>query len=141
MGVTWKTAGNPGNPAKKGQSQFLFFMQRRKIVVVCIIINMSKYVYQIKGALENAQGQFQGLRVLVCDVFNFDEVDVPKEILDKDTAQYLQFRLKVTTDAINIQRLPVRIQNQIRKPLGLWLDQWVLENFYGDPRNRKSINT
>jgi hypothetical protein len=101
---------------------------------------MSKYVYQIQGALESASGQFQGLRVLVCDLYNFDSVDVPMEILDKETARYIEFRLKVTTETMNIQKLPVSVQNKIRAPLGRWLDEWVLENFYGDISNGKSTN-
>lgn len=102
--------------------------------------DMSKYVYQIQGALEDPTGKFKGLRVLVCDLYNFDSVDVPVEILDEDTSRYIEFRLKVTTDAINIQRLPDSIQNKIRTPLGRWLDQWVLENFYGDISNTKGVN-
>ena len=101
---------------------------------------MNKYVYQIQGALENAQGQFLGFRVLVCDVLNFDSVDVPVEVLDSETAKYLQFRLKATTAPIDIQKLPVAIQNKIRAPLGRWLDHWVLENFYGNSVPRKSTN-
>jgi hypothetical protein len=101
---------------------------------------MSKYVYQIQGALESATGQFQGLRVLVCDLYNFDSVDVPMEILDKETARYIEFRLRVTTETMNIQKLPVSVQNKIRAPLGRWLDEWVLENFYGDISNGKSTN-
>jgi hypothetical protein len=102
---------------------------------------MSKYVYQIQGALESATGQLKGLRVLVCDINNFDSVDAPIAILDKETARYLQFRLTVTTETLNIQSLPLGIQNKIRTPLGRWLDQWVLENFHGDTSNRKSINS
>ena len=49
-------------------------------LVFCISMNMSKYAYQIQGALENAQGQFKGLRILVCDLNNFDSVDVPVEV-------------------------------------------------------------
>jgi len=101
---------------------------------------MSKYVYQIQGALESAAGQFQGLRVLVCDLYNFDSVDVPVEILDKETARYIEFRLNITTETMNIQKLPVSVQNRIRAPLGRWLDDWVLENFYGDISNGKSTN-
>jgi hypothetical protein len=101
---------------------------------------MNKYVYQIQGALENTAGRLTGLRVLVCDLYNFDSVDVPVEILDKETAKYIEFRLKVTTANLDIQKLPVVIQNRIRAPLGLWLDRWVLENFYGDISKRKSIN-
>lgn len=101
---------------------------------------MNKYVYQIQGALENKQGQLLGLRVLVCDVYNFDSVDVPVEVLDSETAKYLQFRLSITAEAINIMALPVEIQNKIRAPLGRWLDFWVLENFYGDNRNHKDTN-
>lgn len=101
---------------------------------------MSKYVYQIQGALENEHGTFKGLRVLVCDLYNFDSVDVPVEVLDKETARYLQFRLQVTTQPINIQKLPNRVQNNIRAPLGRWLDQWVRDNFYGDSSKPTSTN-
>ena len=55
---------------------------------------MSKYVYQIQGALESADGRFHGFRVLVCDLHNFNSVDVPVEVLDNETAKYIQFRLK-----------------------------------------------
>jgi hypothetical protein len=102
---------------------------------------MNKYVYQIQGALENPTGQLTGLRVLVCDLYNFDSVDVPVAVLDKETARYIQFRLQVTTATLNIQKLPNGIQNKIRAPLGAWLDRWVLENFYGDISKRKSINS
>jgi hypothetical protein len=101
---------------------------------------MNDYAYQIQGALENAQGKFLGLRVLVCDLHNFEIVDVPVEVLDKQTATYIQFRLKVT-EVIDIQRLPYGIQNRIRAPLGRWLDQWVLDNFYGNSSKPKSTNT
>ena len=100
---------------------------------------MSKYVYQIQGALENKDGVLHGLRVLVCDLYNFDSVDVPIAVLDKETRAYLKYRLMVT-ETMNIQRLPIRIQNNIRAPLGRWLDQWVLKNFHGDISERKSIN-
>ena len=106
----------------------------------CISKNMTKYVYQIQGTLENATGQFKGLRVLVCDLYNFDSVDVPAAILDKETIKFLQFRLRVTENIVDIQKLPPVVQNKIRAPLGRWLDQWVLENFYGDTSNRKSTN-
>jgi hypothetical protein len=101
---------------------------------------MSKYVYQIQGALENPQGQFVGLRVLVCNVDFLDMVDVPVEVLDSETVKYMQFRLSITAEAINIAALPVEMQNKIRAPLGRWLDQWVLENFYGDNRKHKDTN-
>ena len=100
---------------------------------------MSKYVYQIQGALESEDGVLRGLRVMVCDLYNFNSVDVPIAVLDKETRAYLKYRLMVT-EAINIQQLPIRIQNNIRAPLGRWLDQWVLDNFHGDSSERKSIN-
>ena len=102
--------------------------------------SMNKYVYQIQGVLESTEGAFKGLRVLVCDLYNFDSVDVPKEILDRDTAKYLEFRLNVTTQTLNIQKLPDGVQNRIRAPLGKWLDRWVLENFYGDIKQYKGVN-
>jgi hypothetical protein len=101
---------------------------------------MNKYVYQIQGALENPPGHLRGFRVLVCDLYNFDAADVPIEIIDKETANYLQFRINLTEDALSIQNLPPRIQNNLRVPLGKWLDQWVLKNFYGDTSNTKGIN-
>lgn len=102
---------------------------------------MGKYAYQIYGALENAQGKFLGLRVLVCSSLNFEMVDVPVEILDNETAKYIQFRLKLTTGSLDIQRLPYKVQKAIRTPLGRWLDHWVLKNFYGDNRDNQSTNT
>jgi len=102
--------------------------------------SMNKYVYQIQGALENPPGKLRGLRVLVCDLYNFDSVDVSIGLLDKETIKYLEFRLSITAEALNIQRLPVGIQNKIRIPLGKWLDQWVLDNFYGNISDRKSVN-
>lgn len=107
---------------------------------MCISVSMSKYVYQIQGALETKQGKFLGLRVLVCDVNYFDSVDVPAEVLDSETARYLEFRLSITAEAINIQSLPVEIQNKIRTPIGRWLDQWVLDNFYGNNSKHKDTN-
>ena len=85
-------------------------------------------------------GKFIGLRCLVCNVDFLDMVDVPVEVLDHNTYKYMQFRLSITAEALNIQSLPVGIQNRIRAPLGRWLDHWVLENFYGDTSNRKSTN-
>lgn len=101
---------------------------------------MNKYVYQIQGALESPAGKLRGLRILVCDLYNFDSVDTPIEILDHETVKYLEFRLKLSDGALNIQRLPVKIQNDIRNPLGKWLDRWVLDNFYGDTSNTKGVN-
>ena len=78
--------------------------------------------------------------MIVCDELKMDLVDVPIEILDYETTKYLQFRLSITSEALDIQRLPAEIQNRIRAPLGRWLDRWVLENFYGNTSNRKSVN-
>jgi hypothetical protein len=132
-GVSRNKVDNPYNPVN-------FHTWGRDVVHLCIIMSMNKYVYQISGALESRQGQFLGLRVLVCDVYNFDSVDVPVEVLDSETAKYLQFRLSITAESLDIQKLPVEIQNKIRTPLGRWLDFWVLENFYGDSSTRKNTN-
>lgn len=102
---------------------------------------MNDYAYQIQGTLENANGELKGLRILVCNVQNFESVDVPIEILDADTAKYIQFRLRATKDVMDIAKLPFKIQDNIRGPLGPWLDHWVLENFYGNTSNRKSVNS
>ena len=105
----------------------------------CIIISMSKYVYQIQGAMERNQ-KLVGFRVIVCDANNMDLVDVPIEILDSDTVKYLQFRLSITAEALNIKNLPIGIQNRIRATLGRWLDYWVSKNFYGYNSTNQSIN-
>lgn len=118
-----------------------FLVARRANNNVRISRSMDKYVYQIQGALENAAGKFMGLRILVCDLNNFDSVDVPVTILDKETAKYIQFRLNCTKATMDIAKLPYSIQNNIRAPLGRWLDQWVRENFHGDFSNRKSTNS
>ena len=101
---------------------------------------MNNYVYQIQGALQGPQGQFLGLRVLVCNVDNLDSVDVPVEVFDSETVKYLQFRLSITAEAVSITNMPDKVQNRIRAPLGRWLDHWVLDNFYGDNRNYKNTN-
>jgi hypothetical protein len=101
---------------------------------------MGKYVYQIQGALENAQGSLLGLRVLVCDLNNFESVDVPVEVIDPEIKKYLQFRLSFTDATLNIQRLPNEVQNKIRAQLGPWLDYWVCKNFYGYIGDGKSTN-
>jgi hypothetical protein len=101
---------------------------------------MNKYAYQIQGVLEDRRGQLCGFRVMVCDVNYLDLVDVPVEVLDSETIKFLQFRLSITAEQVNIAKLPYKIQNQIRAPLGRWLDRWVLENFYGNSCDRKSIN-
>ena len=103
--------------------------------------SMNNYVYQIHSALESSAGELKGLRVLVCDLYNFDQADVPIRILDKDTIRYLEFRFKLSNEVLNIQRLPFEIQDKIRVPLGIWLDHWVLKNFYGDTSNRKSSDS
>ena len=101
---------------------------------------MNKYAYQIQGVLEDSRGQLCGFRVMVCNVNNMDLVDVPVEVLDSETTKFLQFRLSITAEQVNIANLPYKIQNQIRAPLGRWLDRWVLENFYGIPCDGKSTN-
>ena len=98
---------------------------------------MNEYVYQIQGVLEDSDGKLKGFRVMVCTLDNFDSADAPIEILDKETVRYIEFRLKVC-EHLDINRLPVEIQNKIRAPLGRWLDQWVLDNFYGDTSKSKS---
>ena len=101
---------------------------------------MNNYVYQIQGALQDNRSKFLGLRVLVCNVDNLDSVDVPVEVFDLETVKYLQFRLSITAETVNINQLPVETQNRIRTPLGRWLDHWVLDNFYGNNCNYKNTN-
>jgi len=102
--------------------------------------SMNKYVYQIQGALENENQKLLGLRVMVCDLYNLEKVDVPIQILDKETIKYLEFRLKITDGALIIQNLPNGVVNKIRMLLGKYLDQWVLKNFYGNHIDTKSVN-
>ena len=134
-------ACNPCNPCRLSGQVSIFYWIKAKCVDLRISRSMNKYVYQIQGALENAAGEFLGLRVLVCDLYNFESVDVPREVLDKESAAYLEFRLKITKDPVNIQRLPNGVQNKIRQLLGKWLDRWVLENFYGDSGYSEGINS
>ena len=113
---------------------------RRQTPIVCISGYMNEYVYQIAGAIERANGKLQGFRVLVSNLIHFETIDVPVSIMDKETIAFLEYRLKLTKSALDIQRLPYKIQRNIREPLGLFLDQWVLQNFYGHTSKPKSIN-
>jgi len=101
---------------------------------------MNDYAYQIKGALESVNGKFLGFQVIVCNASKLETVNIPATILDRETVKYLEFRLKLTRDPMNIQRLPFKVQNKIRVPLGNWLDKWVLKNFYGDSTDKQSTN-
>ena len=102
---------------------------------------MNDYAYQIKGALEDAEGKFRGFHVMVCNVSKLEMVNVPVSVWDRETISYVQFRMGLTKEPMNIQRLPIRVQNKIRVPLGKWLDQWVLKNFYGNTADNTDTNT
>ena len=88
---------------------------------------MTKYAYQIKGALEDNQGDVTGFRVLICTADCFYDVDVPGEVFERELLSFMKFRLAVH-ERVEIGKLPIRIQNQIRGPIGRWLDFWVLDN-------------
>jgi hypothetical protein len=109
-------------------------------LILRISDSMGKYVYQIQGALENHNRKLLGFRVLVCDLNYFDSVDVPIEIFDQETIKYLEFRFRITDVTPNIAKLPYKVQNQLRAPLGRWLDQWVLKNFHGNSSKSKDTN-
>jgi hypothetical protein len=130
----------PRNPVFPVKIQFIFYWNGREPFDFCINMSMNKYVYQIQGALEDKRGKLLGLRVLVCNVDNLDSVDVPVEVLDSETAKYIQFRLSITAETVSINSMPYEIQNKIRAPLGRWLDHWVHDNFYGDNRKHKDTN-
>jgi len=100
---------------------------------------MTKYVYQIQGALENAERKFCGFRVLVANKDFMDLADVPAEVFPKETSAYIQFRLRVT-ERFDIRKLPPSVESSIRMPLGHWLDYWIMKNF-GNPCKPKNINT
>lgn len=102
---------------------------------------MNDYAYQIKGALESVEGKFLGFQVIVCNAAKLDTVNVPITKFDKETVAYIEFRMKLTKEPMNIQRLPIRIQNNIRVPLGKYLDQWVLKNFYGHNPDKQDLNS
>jgi len=101
---------------------------------------MSKYAYQIQGALESANGRLNGFRVFVCTNYNFGLADVPVDIFDIETIKYLEFRLKLT-EKFDIRKLPATVQSNIRMPLGRWLDNWVLELIYGNTSESKDLNS
>ena len=101
---------------------------------------MSKYAYQIKGALENAEGLFCGFRVLLCTSHSFELVDVPAEIFDKEIRAFIRYRILVS-EKFDIRKLPYPVEVKIRVPIGHWLDQWVLKNIYGNISKPKSLNS
>ena len=85
------------------------------------------YVYQIKGLLERPDRSIGGLRVLVCTLDNFESVDVPSDILDKEMLAYLRFR-SLACDYMDVAKLPHPVVNQLRKTLGRYLDKYVIDN-------------
>jgi hypothetical protein len=86
----------------------------------------NKYAYQIKGLLEKENKDIGGLRVMVCTADFFDIVDVPADIFDSELLRFLKFRLAVN-DYLDVRKLPYTIQNDMRAPLNVWLDNWVLK--------------
>lgn len=84
------------------------------------------YVYKIQGILETMEGEIGGMRVSICSASYLGDVDIPSTVFDKETLDYLKFRLKINS-YVNVQQLPNRVQNQIRTPIGLYLDNWVKE--------------
>ena len=88
------------------------------------------YVYKILGILETLDGNIGGIKVSVCSAVYLGDVDIPSSVFDKQTLDYLKFRLKVNS-YINVQQLPRKIQNKIRTPIGLYLDEWIKEEFNG----------
>lgn len=84
------------------------------------------YVYKILGILETLDGVIGGIRVTVCSSAYMGDVDVPSIIFDKETLDYLKFRLKVHS-YVNVQQLPNKIQNKLREPIGRYLDEWIKE--------------
>lgn len=88
------------------------------------------YVYRIQGVLEKTDGNIGGIRVSVCSASLMDDVDVPADVFPKTVLDYLKFRLQVN-NYLNIQQLPNKLQNQLRFPIGKYLDQWVKDKVDG----------
>lgn len=86
----------------------------------------AKYVYQIEGVLETMSGAVGGFRARLCSLDFLGSVDVPASIFDKELLQYIKWRLKVN-NYLDVRKLPVAIQNQIREPMNQYLDNWVLQ--------------
>ena len=84
------------------------------------------YVYRIQGVLEKDDGEIGGIRCSVCSASLLTDVDVPVSVFPKSVIAYLKFRLKVN-NYLNIQQLPNKMQNELRNPIGKYLDQWVKE--------------
>jgi hypothetical protein len=92
---------------------------------------MTKYVYQIQGALENADGKFSGFQVFV-GVENIVQIlTVPPEEFERETKSYIEYRLQLT-EGFDIRKLPPTVEMDIRMPIEHWLDDWINYNFYGD---------
>lgn len=104
-------------------------------------INMGvKYHYQIKSVMKTPRGLISGFRVLVIvETLEYHIVDVPAEIFDYETMQYIRVRLKMH-QRIDVQNLPLSVQYKIRMPLGRFLDCWVLEEKYGYNSERKDTD-
>ena len=84
----------------------------------------TKYVYQIDGVLETMTGNVGGFRARLCSLDFLGSVDVPASIFNKELLAYIKWRLKVN-EHLDVRKLPVEIQNQIREPMNRYLDNWV----------------
>jgi hypothetical protein len=84
----------------------------------------NEYAYQIQGALEDKKQNVLGFRVFLWTTNNFYEVDVPGNIFGREILDYMKFRMSLTS-VLQIQGLPDQIQEQIREPMGEYLNDWV----------------
>jgi hypothetical protein len=90
-----------------------------------------KYTYQIKSILLSGRKDVLGIRVIVATDMYFHDVDVPAEVFDYETLVYLGFRMKVC-NLMDFRNASPTIAEKVRKPLGRFLDDWILEEYDGD---------
>jgi len=84
------------------------------------------YVYQIMGLLEHPETKrIGGVRVIVCTVSIFHQVDVPADCMGNELLAYLRYRSAVCNH-FDVRRLPHSVVNELRGSIGKWLDEYVM---------------
>lgn len=106
-----------------------------------LCINMVvKYTYKLKSLLTDEELEPIGICVLVMTDSYFYEVDVPAELFDLELMKYIKFRLCLS-QMMDVNRLPPKLQEDLKIPLAFFIECWLLENEDGDSSGPEDFNT
>lgn len=106
-----------------------------------LCINMVvKYTYKLKSLLTDKELGPIGFCILVMSDNYFYEVDVPAEIFEPSLMAYIKFRLSIS-QMMDVNKLPPKLQEDLKIPLAFFIECWLLENEDGDSSGPEDFNT